>query len=252
MINVVVSGGFDPVHIGHLRLLNEARSLGDSLTVILNSDKFLIKKKGFIFMPFKERKEILLGFSSVNKVMRSIDSDQTVSKTINLLAKKKKIDIFANGGDRKKSKDLPEYQICKRKNVKLVFNVGGGKIQSSSNLTKHLNNYKEARPWGTFENLSDEKNFKIKKIIVNPGQKLSKQFHAFRDENWLILKGKGKFTIGNKKIIGKPGDNFYVHKKQIHRIENIGKSKLTIIEIQHGKKLSESDIIRLDDVYGRI
>ena len=133
----------------------------------------------------------------------------------------------------------------------MVFDVGGGKIQSSSNLTKDLNNYKEARPWGTFENLAEEKNFKIKKIIVNPGQKLSRQFHAFRDENWLILKGKGKFTIGSEKIIGKPGDNFFVPKKQTHRIENIGKSKLTIIEIQTGEKLSEADIIRLDDVYGR-
>ena len=89
MKKIVVSGGFDPVHIGHLELLEDAKKLGNHLTVILNSDRFLQQKKGFIFMPFEERKKILLGFSCVDKVVRSIDKDNTVCETLKSLRKKK-------------------------------------------------------------------------------------------------------------------------------------------------------------------
>ena len=82
MKKIVVSGGFDPVHVGHLELLQEAKKLGDHLTVILNSDRFLKEKKGFIFMPFRERKKILLGFNCVDKVINCIDNDATVCETL--------------------------------------------------------------------------------------------------------------------------------------------------------------------------
>ena len=136
MSKVVVSGGFDPVHVGHLDMLEEARNLGSHLTVILNSDRFLLEKKGFIFMPFKERKKILLGFSCVDRVERCIDQDDTVCETLNVLKSKDMVDIFANGGDRKNEDDLPESEICKKLNIKMIFNVGGDKIQSSSDLVK--------------------------------------------------------------------------------------------------------------------
>ena len=147
MKKVVVSGGFDPVHIGHLRLFIQAKKLGDHLTVILNSDNFLMKKKGFLFMPFEERKEILMGFSAVDNVLQSIDSDQTVVKSIEKLAKEDSIDIFANGGDRKNIKDIPEYDICKKHDIEMVFDIGGRKINSSSNLVYPFLNYKENSPW---------------------------------------------------------------------------------------------------------
>ena len=101
MKKIVVSGGFDPVHVGHLKLLEESRNLGDSLTVILNTNNFLKEKKGFIFMPFEERKKILLGFNCVDRVVKCLDTDQTVCKTLLSLKKKNQVDIFANGGDRK-------------------------------------------------------------------------------------------------------------------------------------------------------
>ena len=113
MKKVVVSGGFDPIHIGHLRLLKEAKEIGDHLIVILNSDKFLVEKKGFCFMPFLERKEILMGISVVDEVVKSIDSDHTVIKTIKKLSRENSINVFANGGDRKEIKDIPEYKVCK-------------------------------------------------------------------------------------------------------------------------------------------
>ena len=104
MKKVAVSGGFDPIHIGHLRLLKEAKEIGDHLTVILNSDKFLIEKKGFCFMPFEERKEILLSVAEVDKVVESIDKDQTVIETIKKLSIENAIDVFANGEIERTSK----------------------------------------------------------------------------------------------------------------------------------------------------
>ena len=135
MKTVVVSGGLDPVHVGHLRMMQEARMLGDKLIVILNNDNWLKNKKGYAFMPENERAEIVLGFSCVDDVYITKhvigDSDQSVTEALQTL----KPDIFANGGDRK-SDNIPEYKLCEELGIEMVFNVGGGKIQSSSELVK--------------------------------------------------------------------------------------------------------------------
>lgn len=251
MKKVVVSGGFDPVHIGHLRMFIKAKSLGDHLTVILNNDNFLLEKKGFYFMPFKERKEILMGFSSVDEVIESLDTDNTVIKSIESLVKEKSIDIFANGGDRKNVKDIPEYQICKDNNIEMIFDIGGEKIQSSSDLVSSFSNYKEERPWGRFENLLEEKNFLVKKLSVKPNQKLSLQYHNERSEFWVVVNGKGIITIDDEKVECIPGSRFFIKKKQKHRIENDGSIDLELIEVQLGDTLSEDDIVRIEDSYGR-
>jgi len=251
MRTVVVSGGFDPVHVGHLQLFEEAKKLGDYLIVIVNSDKFLQDKKNYVFMPSKERKQIILGFRCVDEVIESIDKDHTVKKTLDNLAKKRKIDIFANGGDRKNLDDIPEYKVCKKNNIEMVFDVGGGKIQSSSDLTKQFSNYKENRPWGSFENLIEEDKFLVKKLIINSGEKISLQYHKHRTEKWTIVNGTGLIIIGKKKILAKYGDSFSINPEEIHSIENTGRNNLEIIEVQLGKILSEDDITRLEDKYGR-
>lgn len=139
---VAVSGGFDPVHIGHVRLFNEARKLGDKLVVILNNDNWLMKKKGFVFMNEQERKEILESFSAVDEVVITKhtpdDSDRSICRELRELQP----DIFANGGDRtpedaqKKNSPLnPEVALCAELGIETVFNVGkGGKLRSSSEL----------------------------------------------------------------------------------------------------------------------
>ena len=251
MKKIVVSGGFDPVHIGHLQMLEEAKSLGNHLTVILNSDRFLKEKKGYIFMPFKERKKILLGFKAVDKVVNCIDKDNTVIETLKNLKRKNLIDIFANGGDRTNKATIPEYNICKDNDIKMIFDVGGKKVQSSSELVKKFRNYREKRPWGFFENLLEEKNYKVKKLVILPKEKISFQFHNFRQEKWYVVKGFGKVFIDKKVYKCKKGSSFEIKKKEKHSIENDGKSPLEIIEIQSGSKLVEEDIVRIRDKYGR-
>lgn len=129
---VAVSGGFDPVHIGHVRMFQEAKKLGDYLVVILNNDNWLKDKKGYVFMPQEERAEIIRAFACVDSVYvtehKPGDPDRSVCEALWVI----RPDIFANGGDRKDVRDIPEFQACERMGAEMQFGVGGGKIQSSS------------------------------------------------------------------------------------------------------------------------
>ncbi len=135
-IVVAVSGGFDPVHIGHVRMFERARALGDELVVILNNDHWLKKKKGYAFMPEKERKEVIEALRAVDRVVitkhKPNDKDTSVSRALRAI----KPDIFANGGDRKLG-NIPEVPVCAAIGCVMIFNIGhGGKVQSSSWLLK--------------------------------------------------------------------------------------------------------------------
>lgn len=127
---VVVSGGFDPIHVGHIRNIEEAAALGRVIIVMARDDQ-LIKKKGYVFMPELERKEILEHIKNVDQVILSLDSDITSDFTLGML----KPDFFAKGGDRD-SENMPQVEIdtCKRIGCEIVYGVGGGKVQSSSSL----------------------------------------------------------------------------------------------------------------------
>ena len=140
---VAVSGGFDPIHIGHLRLMQDAREQGDYLIVFLNTDDFLEAKKGKAFMSFAERKELIEGFACVDEVVATIDPVvsgppyQTQCETL----RHYRPDIFANGGDRKFD-NIPEYQVCEELGIDMVFNMGeGGKVQSSSDLVRDYHDF---------------------------------------------------------------------------------------------------------------
>ncbi len=132
-IIVAVSGGFDPIHIGHIRMFQEAKKLGDELVVILNNDHWLRNKKGFAFMPETERKEIIESIRGVDRVIltdHQPGDERSVCRTLRVL----KPDIFANGGDRKPyGNPPPEVGVCEELGIKMVYDVGaGGKVQSSS------------------------------------------------------------------------------------------------------------------------
>ena len=125
---IAVSGGFDPIHRGHVQMIREAADFGQVI-VLLNSDDWLIRKKGYKFMSFEERAYIVGSIKGVTIVSTVDDSDDTVCAGL----KRFKPDYFANGGDRYQ-KNTPEMKVCEELGIKMLWNVGGGKIQSSSDL----------------------------------------------------------------------------------------------------------------------
>jgi cytidyltransferase-like protein len=127
---VMVSGGFDPIHVGHVRMIREAAQYGDVI-VVANSDNWLFRKKGYNFMGFNERKEILMAIKGVIDVIPVIDDDGTVCPALI----EHKPDYFANGGDRT-NKNTPEKIICEELGIEMLWNMGGQKIQSSSELVE--------------------------------------------------------------------------------------------------------------------
>ena len=141
MKRVAVSGGFDPIHIGHVRLINEAKKLGDKLIVIVNNDNWLKKKKGYTFMSEDDRVEIIRNLKAVDEVVLTKHEENTEDMSVCLELEEIKPDIFANGGDRKEN-NIPEYALCEKLGIQMVFNVGGEKLRSSSELVEKNNKNK--------------------------------------------------------------------------------------------------------------
>ena len=135
----IVSGGFDPVHSGHIELFEKAKAIADDLFVILNDDNFLVRKKGKPFMRYNEREIVINALKPVDVVVGCIDTDNTVCKTLEWLhgIYKNKYDeiMFCNGGDRTSGENTPEHKKCVDLGIEVVYGLGK-KIQSSSSLTK--------------------------------------------------------------------------------------------------------------------
>ena len=134
---VAISGGFDPIHIGHVRMIREGRALGDKLVVILNNDNWLMRKKGFVFMPEEERKDVLEAIAGVDEVILTDHEPDDDDRSVCRMLRRIQPDVFANGGDRKPDEDpVPEVSLCEELGIEMVYNIGhGGKVQSSSWLT---------------------------------------------------------------------------------------------------------------------
>ena len=249
---IIVSGGFDPIHSGHIAYFKAAKKLGDHLVVALNSDNWLVNKKGKFFMPFKERKAIIENLSAVDSVI-DFDDDDKGSAT-NALKKVKELfpndDIaFANGGDRNQG-NIPEMSV---EGVEFLFSVGGDdKKNSSSWILKKWQYYYEERLWGSFYNLFETDHVKVKELIVNPGQGMSFQKHLQRNEIWLVSHGScvvnySKDNPNNRDSITlNKFDKYSITQGEWHQITNPFKEKCRIIEIQYGKEVIEEDIERLD------
>lgn len=254
---VLVTGGFDPLHAGHIEYFKAARELGDELVVGLNSDEWLTRKKGRPFMAFKDRCAIIDSLEIVDRVISFNDDDDTACGAIfKLLSTTSNCQyIFANGGDRT---DLttPEYKIYgESSNIEFVYGVGGeNKMNSSSWILDEWKTQKTERDWGYWRVLDDNPNagYKVKELVIYPGKSLSNQKHFQRSEVWNILQGIVKIKTEWEERVDEihlvPHTLPYEIGKGVwHHASNPGDSNAHVLEIQWGEQCVEEDIIRRED-----
>ena len=249
---VLITGGFDPLHSGHIAYFKAAKTLGDMLIVGLNSDDWLVRKKGAAFMPWNERLCIINNLSMVDEVYTFADDDGSAKHFIQQ-ARAHYPDaelIFANGGDRTKD-NIPEMDVVDS-NLSFVFGVGGeNKMNSSSWILQEWKAPKTERPWGYYRVLhQDGAEMKLKELTVNPGCSLSMQRHRYRYEHWFVTEGTA--TINTLDADGKTVmKNFvmknmqtYIGREEWHQLVNKSHTPLKVIEIQFGEQCTEEDIER--------
>ncbi len=253
---VAVSGGFDPLHIGHVRLFQAAKRRGDKLVVIVNNDNWLRRKKGFAFMPEKERLELIRTLPFVDKVVltshKKDDTDMSVARELRRI----KPAVFANGGDRKSTKDIPEAAVCEELGIKMIFNLGkGGKVQSSSWMVNAVRRpvSRTIRPWGEYYGWDSGNGWNLKTIYIKPKSRLSLQYHRHREEWWLLVQGDAQAVIGEgARARMSPltkGEVYRVGKGEVHRLTT--KKGGVVVEVAYGD-FDENDIVRLEDDYERV
>ena len=240
---VIVTGGFDPVHSGHIAYLDAAKKLGNQLVVGLNSDAWLERKKGRAFMPFNERLIIIKNLKMVDWVLEFNDNDGSAIDAI----KRVKIKfpeaeiIFANGGDRTKE-NIPEMSVP---GVEFVFGVGGeNKANSSSWILEEWKAPKTLRPWGYYRVIHEVKGTKVKELTVEPGQSLSMQRHADRAEHWLVTEGTCVINFGDGEQERTVHQFQHIVVGQWHQLTNPFTEPCKIVEIQYGDRCDEEDIER--------
>lgn len=248
---VVVTGGFDPLHSGHIAYFKAAKELGDILIVGVNSDAWLTRKKGSPFMPSTERVSIVENLSMVDGVVLFNDDDGSAKEAIRnvrQLYPKDKI-IFANGGDRTHT-NIPEMDI-EDENLKFVFGVGGfNKANSSSWILQEWKAPKTDRPWGYYRVLHEVPGMKVKELTVNPGQSLSMQKHQHRAEYWIVSSGQavvnsmmpGGYSLPSTVLL--THEQFKVPVNEWHQLTNPHTEPVKIVEIQYGEQCVEEDIER--------
>jgi cytidyltransferase-like protein len=246
---VVVSGGFDPVHSGHIRLIKAARLLGDHLIVGINSDEWLTRKKGQAFMPWQERLCVLNNLRQVDEVYTFDDEDGTAGHLLQQVRAhypEARI-IFANGGDRTPD-NIPEMTIPA---IEFVFGVGGSdKANSSSWILEEWKAPKTDRVWGHYRVLHEANGIKVKELTINPDQGISMQYHNHRSEFWMVSEGRA--SVYTLKLGPEPvfvdeltqHEHFWVDQGLWHQLRNNTDCPLKIIEIQYGQQCVEEDIER--------
>lgn len=249
---VVITGGFDPLHSGHLNYIKAACMLGDILVVGVNSDEWLVCKKGRSFMPFEDRIDVISTLRGVDHAIPFNDRDGSAKDAIAWARRvypNSRI-IFANGGDRNLN-NIPEMDVVDD-NIEFVFGVGGeDKVNSSSWLLDEWKAPKTIRDWGYYRVLhNNESTVKLKELTIDPGKKLSLQRHFKRSELWFVSEGVATlYTIDYSSDYSKQGTygqfvTIHIPKNEWHQLANETDSPLKIIEIQYGEDCIEEDIER--------
>jgi cytidyltransferase-like protein len=250
---VLVTGGFDPLHSGHIAYFKAARKLGDLLIVGLNSDAWLTRKKSRPFMPFNERQSIIENLNCVDQCILFNDDDGSAKEAINNVRMLYPNDhiVFANGGDRT-NKNIPEMDIVDP-NLTFVFGVGGeDKKNSSSWILTEWKAPKTQRQWGYYRVLHEVPGMKVKELTVDPGKKLSMQRHQHRAEYWIVSEGEALvhsmmdsgYMLPSREL--ELHDEYQVPVGAWHQLTNVSDKPCRIVEIQFGSECVEEDIERVD------
>jgi cytidyltransferase-like protein len=239
----VVSGGFDPVHSGHIKLIKQARLLGDMLIVGINSDEWLTRKQGRAFRPWQERLCVLNNLSSVDEVYTFDDEDGTACHLLQQVRAHypdAKI-IFANGGDRTQD-NIPEMAVD---GVEFAFGIGGeDKANSSSWILQEWKAPKTDRPWGHYRVLHEVPGIKVKELTVEPGKSLSMQRHFKRHEHWIVEEGECKVEKEFTGLFLRTHETIDIPVGTWHQLSNPFNVPCRIVEIQYGENCIEEDIER--------
>jgi len=250
MITVVATGGFDPIHSGHIEYLKDASTFGTRLVVGVNSDSWLKRKKGRYFMPWEERAAIVEALSSVDKVLSFDDKDDTAIHCLEQVKTLYPNDtiIFVNGGDRT-SDNIPEMAV---EGIEFEFGVGGdNKKNSSSWILKEWAQPMVKRAWGNYTVLHNGPSWQVKELHFEPGNSLSDQRHSNRSEHWHVVDGSilMELDYGMRKTESRvywAGQSIDIPKGVWHKATNVGTEPAKVIEVWLGDYLSEDDIERRD------
>jgi cytidyltransferase-like protein len=277
----------NPIHPGHIECLELSKELAEELIVIVNSDYQARLKRGTeSFQDEQYRLRVVEALKPVDRAVIAIDKDGSVCATLDKLITElmegedvREI-IFTKGGDRYAT-EIPERAVLEKHGVRIVDGLGA-KTHSSSSYVKRVANAADrqaveeavanlpeedreqeyievgVRPWGMYYVLEDKPEFKVKKIIVNPGARLSLQSHEHRSEHWVVVSGTATVTIREKDHPDDIGHNIltanqscYVPQGHVHRLSNLHDKLLIIVEVQCGNYTGEDDIVRYQDDYAR-
>lgn len=248
---VLVTGGFDPLHSGHLAYFKAAKQLGDRLIVGVNSDAWLARKKGRAFMPWIERATIIDNLSVVDDVYEFIDDDGSSKDAIVHVRSMYPTAhiIFANGGDRTED-NIPEMDI-QDDNLEFVFGIGGeDKKNSSSWILEEWKAPKTERQWGYYRVLHEAPGCKVKELTVEPGKTLSMQRHFNRHEFWHVTEGEcfvetqmsSGYVLPSQRLT--QYSQIQIPQGDWHRLSNPFDKPCRVVEIQYGEICDEEDIER--------
>lgn len=251
---VLATGGFDPLHSGHIEYFKAARTHGDTLCVGINSDAWLTRKKGRAFMPWNERYSIISNLGVVCQVMAFNDDTNNSIDCIQQLLDKYPEDeiVFVNGGDRDHTNVPEQKHFQNNLRVSFEFGIGGNSKRNSSRWI--LDEWKAPRTdrlWGQYRVIHETgKTFKAKELVVEPGKTLSMQKHERRSEFWFVAEGYATvYTLNQnctERMLGVFGQHqdIWIPKDSWHRLSNETNELLRLIELQYGEECSEMDIMR--------
>ena len=250
---VIATGGFDPIHSGHINYIKEAKKLGDVLIIGANSDAWLRRKKGQEFMPWEERASILGAIKDVDRVINFDDTDGSAKDAIRKVRSIYPNDkiVFANGGDRTKT-NIPEMDVLEEMlHLEFQFGVGGEhKMNSSSWILQEWKAPKTERQWGYYRVLHEVPGMKVKELTVDPGQALSMQRHQGRSEYWIVSEGRcvvnsmmpNGYLLPSRELA--THDEIEIPKGEWHQLLNPYDTPCRVVEIQYGERCEEEDIER--------